>query len=491
MDNILHNIKRLWARRGGRKAPAAHNGYFVVMVLVFSGAFVLVLGSLTGYIFTQNRVQFAKESREVALQIAEAGLNYYKWFLAHYPDDISDGTGGAPGPYVHEYFDPEGGKIGGFSLEIEGNEKCGGITSIDITSTGVAEDDPRFSRVVYGRYARPSVAEFAYIINSNVWAGSDRVIVGPYHSNGGIRMDGTNNSTVTSSVEDWQCTSSFGCSGTETMDGVFGAGAGSALWEFPVPQVDFGGLTIDLLGMKARAQSDGLYFGPSGRQGYRVVFNADGTVTVHRVTRTVRVWGYNAEDGDHRHRPIVRRDALVGTYTIPSDCSVIFVEDDLWIEGEVGAKVTIASANVIHANVDTTIFLSEDITYTTSDGTVGLTAIAEEDVLISLDSPSNMTLHGIFIAQNGRFGRNHYRTSGDYDVPSAWDSYARQNTLTMHGTIVSNGRVGTRWTSGGTFVSGYNERFNTYDRNLAADPPPLTPYTSDDFQFIEWRELEE
>ena len=60
----------------------------------------------------------------------------------------------------------------------------------------------------------------------------------------------------------------------------------------------------------------------------------------------------------------------------------------------------------------------------------------------------------------------------------------------MHGTIVSNGRVGTRWTSGNTFVSGYNERFNTYDRNLAADPPPLTPHTSDDFRFIEWRELE-
>jgi len=49
-------------------------------------------------------------------------------------------------------------------------------------------------------------------------------------------------------------------------------------------------------------------------------------------------------------------------------------------------------------------------------------------------------------------------------------------------------RVGTRWISGGTTVSGYTNRTNTYDRNLANNPPPFTPFSSQDYQLSQWRE---
>ena len=191
--------------------------------LVFAGIFIMLAVSLVGYVFVQNRASRVKQARATALQIAEAGLDYYRWFLAHYPTDLQNGTG-VPGPYEIDYDDPEGGTIGTYELDISGNTVCDTIESVEITSTGWTVDEPNFKRTVYGKYGLPSVGDFSYIVNSNVWVGSDREIWGPYHSNGGIRMDGTNYSTVGSALEDWTCTSSFGCSPDQTVDGVFGAG---------------------------------------------------------------------------------------------------------------------------------------------------------------------------------------------------------------------------------------------------------------------------
>jgi len=456
----------------------------------------MMVTSFVSFIVIENRAQHTKTDKATALQIAEAGLDYYKWYLSHFPNDVTNGTT-TPAPYVHTYDDPEGGALGSFSLDIEGRTVCGDIASIDITSTGTVAVAPEITRTVFGRYARPTVSEFSYIINSNVWAGPDRIIVGPYHSNGGIRMDGTNNSTVSSGVETWSCTSSFGCSPNSTKDGVFGAGPNSAFWSFPSPPINFTGLSVDLSAMKAKAQTGGgRYFAPSGNYGYHVIFKSNNTFDLYRVTNTTQVWGYTTENDWQQERHVISNETLVGNYTIPSACSVIFLEDKVWLEGVVNTKVTIAAANVTTVGVSPSMILADNITYGTGTST-GLLAIAEQDMLVGLDTPNNMTLKGIFVAQNGRFGRNHYCTSecdsshsGNEGLSSALDGYVERDTLTVNGTIVSNGREGTKWTSGGNFVSGYENRVNSYDRSLVSDPPPLTPHTSDTYKFIEWREVQ-
>ena len=465
-------------------------GYATLYILVFASIFILFISSLIGVVFTQTTINVAKENKDMALQIAEAGLDYYKWFLAHYPDDLQDGTG-TSGPYEHEYYDPEGGAIGKFSLEITGNRQCNTLTSIDINSTGWTYEKPNYKKKVYGRYARPSVANYAYIINSNVWAGSDRNIKGRYHSNGGIRMDGTNQSLVTSAVEDWQCTETFGCSPTQTKPGVWGSGSGSALWQYPSEPVDFVGLTTDFVNMKTQAQASGLYFGPVGgesnRRGYHIIFKSNGTIDVYRVTRTRYHNSIHIDDINTWQRDyyIINRETFMGNYTIPSACGVIFVEDRLWLEGTVKGKVTIAAADVSQPNYDPDVILVGDIDYTTLDGSDGLTVLAENSIVISPHSPNNMSLRGIYIAQKGYFGRNLY--------PCWYSADDQKNSLTMNGSIVSNKRVGTKW--GYTIWpwcinewSGYDTRSNSYDRNLAEDPPPLTPYVDDEYTFIEWRE---
>lgn len=444
--------------------------------------------SFLNYFVSQSELQKAKYQLGQAREIAEAGLNYYKWYLAHYPDDVTHGTG-TGGPYVLPYDDPELGAIGEYSLEIASSTFCGQISSIEITSTGHTYENPDMAQTIYARYARPTVAEYAYIINSNVWAGNDRTIIGPYHSNGGVRMDGTNNSTVTSGQATWNCTSSYGCSPSDaSADGVTGSGPNSDLWSFPSTPINFTGLTVDLALMRDRAENGGgIYIPPSGDYGYRVIFQSDGDVEVRVVDSTYNYWGYSSDDGWQTERNVISDDDPYAVYTIDQDCPLIFVEDKVWLEGEVPGKVTIAAADTDTPGNDFSMILNGDITYTTASS--GLLAIAEDDVLVGLRVPNDMELNGIFVAQNGRFGRNHYRTWGTYDVHWHHDSYVQQDSLTMHGTVVSNGRVGTKWTSGGSFSSGFDTRHNSYDRDLVNDPPPLAPRTSDDFRFIDWREM--
>lgn len=377
-------------------------------------------------------------------------------------------------------------------LSITGNTACETLTSIDITSTGTPIEDPTVSRTITTRYARPTVARFSYVLNSSVWAGSDRVILGPYHSNGGIRMDGTINSPVTSSLSSWLCTASFGCSPNQTRNGVWGGGTNQTLWSYPVPQVDFGAISADFASLKARAIASGRYLprfsqtnqpnAASYWRGYRLVFNPGGTVTVSRVTSTQVLNSTHINPGDDAlpDRTLVTNETFHSTITIPSGCGLIFVEDHVWIEGVVDTKVTVVAANVTTTGIKPNVMLPRNLTYAATDGSDGLTVIAQNNILITPNSPFNMTLNGIFVAQGGAFGRNYYANA----------TYDSRGTLTILGTTVSNLRTGTKWclNTGCTNSTGYQTRIDAFDRNLATDPPPFTPQTSSDYQFVDWRE---
>lgn len=449
-------------------------GYLLVLILVFGAILSTMIFALLGYIVTQHKLQQLRTNEEYALVIAEAGLDYYKWFLAHNPDDVTNG--GHPGPpFVHEYRSASGTVLGEYSLEVSGNEICGTLMSIDIESTGIPAADPAVQRTLYARYARPTVAEYSYIIDDNVWAGADRTIIGPYHSNKSIRMDGTNNSIVSSGQTTYECDDDvLNCSDLpgvdegDDLDSVFGEGPNSSLWQTGVPPIDFVGITLDLGAMRNSAISDGRFIPRSASRGYRITFNGDNTFTTREIYSTTN---------DH----IITSEQNPGTtYTIPTDCPLIFVEDKVWLEGILNGKVSIAAATTT-LTFDPDIIIQDDITYT-AGSEAGLLALAENDVLIGIDVPDVMEVNGIFIAQEGKFGRDYY--------DSSYGTNQYKDQLTINGTIVSNERVGTKWTCSGVYCSGFNTRINSFDRRLVEDPPPLTPDVSDTYRFIEWREVE-
>lgn len=471
-------------------------GYLIVLVLVFAGVLLAIISSFVGFIVTQNQIVNFRFEQQKATDIAEAGLNYYKWYLAHYPDDLTEGTG-LPGPYVHQYKDPEGDFIGEFAISVASTTYCGSVASIDVTSTAFTYKDPTAISTVSARYARPTVAEYSFITNGATWYGADRVITGPVHSNQGIRMDGSNNSFVGSGQTSWTCTSSFGCNPNQTVDGVYttSGNATPGLFSFPVSPIDFAGITLDLSGMKTRAQNNGgIYYGPSGGQGYRVTFNGNGTATIRRVDSTTSYWSYSTYEGWHNdERDVIATETFLATVNINSACPLLYLEDKVWLEGSINQKVALAAAN-LSLGSQTNIVINDDIDYVPG-ATAGLLAIAEDDVDVGLRVPYDLRADGIFVAQNGRFGRNHYCQScivsgNNRGLPNALDPYVCRGTLTRYGSVVSNGRVGTSWTGNfcGTHGSGFEFRLTSFDLNQVNDPPPLTPQTSDVYTFKDWRQ---
>ena len=190
-------------------------GSVTLLVIVFGAIFFMVLVALSSFVLVQNHAQENIRERTEAFNIAEAGLEQYRWFLSHFPGNTQDGTGS--GPYVTTYTDPEGGTAGTYTLSIVGNTACGVVQSIDVTSVGRPVDAPSVSSTIWARYAEPSVAQYSMILNASTWF-DGTVFNGPLHSNGGLRMDDTtNNAPVTSSLSSWSCDPTFGCSSTQTV----------------------------------------------------------------------------------------------------------------------------------------------------------------------------------------------------------------------------------------------------------------------------------
>jgi len=466
------------------------HGNILVVTIVFMSIFTILLTGLMKYLVSQHNWVKTKTEDERALQIAEAGIEYYRWRLAHFPTDITDGTG-MPGPYVHVYDDPEVGPIGEFSLEIGGEKLCGQVQVVQATSTGYTYADPSRTRTIVVRIARPTVADYSYIVDSNVWAGSSRTIIGPYHSNGVIRMDADNHSAVTSKINTMSCSGAGlgGCSGT--VNGVYGSGTHPEWWRWAQPDISFTNFDYDFGEMESVAQTDGIYLpkisNDTSIYGYYLELQNDKTVDIYRVTsvdwKTSYTPGSQLISFPELLGNVNSKRQFLETRSIPQACPIIYVSDRTWLEGQVSGKVTVVANDTGAATPD--LFLQGDITYSTTTGADGLTVLAERNLLIPLYVPDDMTISGVFFAQKGAYGRSYYECWWGCTSVNPYDSYKSRNSLTTNGTVVSKLRTGTAWSGG----QGFSARYDLYARGVAESPPPLTPFTSPDFRFIEWREV--
>ncbi|MCU0653542.1 MAG: hypothetical protein MUD10_04770, partial [Candidatus Pacebacteria bacterium] len=256
-----------------------------------------------------------------------------------------------------------------------------------------------------------------------------------------------------------------------------------SLFDFPTPPFDFNAITMDLAQIKDKAQHNGGIYLPvstdlvPGSKGYHLKFLSNGSVQVWAVMALQQTQGYSEEEGWHQDRFIINNEALHATYPVPADCSVIYAEDNLWVDGTVKGKIVVASANLVDPNIDTSIVLPGNITYSTYGGSDGLAVLAENNVLIGPQSPDDMELHSIIVAQRGRFGRNHY--PGNF-----------RDSLKIYGSVISNGRVGTQWTGSGMIVSGYAQRETYFDQNQVYNPPPFVASMGPEFKIVSWQEME-
>lgn len=472
-------------------------GFIAAYLLVAVAAVTTLLAGLLVFVASSQRRSSDEASRQQALQLSETGIYFYRWYLAHNLDgknaqQVKDfwegGTAyGVDSPYEVEVTEKDGTPIGKYRLEVD--IPSVNSTIVNVTSTGWTYRHVDVKRSVKVRFRRPSWSEYSVLANDVMRFGGGTTVQGPIHSNNGIRFDGVANNLVTSSVEDyWDPDTSSTKPGVWTSlaneNEVFLAG-----YNFPVPAVDFSGVTTDLALIKSEAESDGIYLAEATYEGESCGWSWTGWPPpiweFGCTTADVPVRGYHltlrTDDKVEVRRVLnygsssfrINDESDPQVFDLPSN-GLIFVENDLWVEGQInGVQLTIASAD-LDSGVDTNIYINNDVLYSNYDGTDVLGLIAENDISVGLYSEDNLEIDGALLAQKGNVGRNHYSST----------SYRWRDEITVYGAIATNQRYGFAWTDG----TGYNSRNLYFDNNLLYTPPPYFP-TGTEYELDLWEDL--
>jgi len=527
------------------------SGIITPLVLVIASVLIIFAVSLMNWSLTEYKNTVRKVKRNQSLQIAEAGVNYYKWHLAHDSADFKDGNdwccdndpllsfadcSNLCGPYEHEYKDYNDAIIGQFSLLITPPEVGSTITTVE--STGHAYGNDAVQKKVTSLIGKRSLAEYSFLANSPLWLGENEGFSGPIHSNGGIRFDTVATAEVTSAVESYNCAGTgHGCTGIK--DGIWGSGGPTTFWRFPVPVVDFDLFSVSLADIKAEAIADGLYFGDNSGicgdgicgktesralcpadclascgnnicnpgennitctkdcplAGYLVRFLLDGTVNVYKVnTLMSQVGYYNFEVSSWRNEAEQTNNiTLLNNFPMPAN-GLIFIEDDVWVDGIVNGKVTVGAAIFpIDVNNYARIRINDNIQYLARNGNNVLGLMAQGDILVPKYAPTDLTIDAMLLSQNGHvYYREYIRDIYCYLGYSSYcDANRVKNSIEVYGGIITNLFWTWTWVDWDGFswvtVGGYDNTSTIYNNFLTFAPPPFFP-TSENFEVLSWEE---
>lgn len=476
------------------------HGYLIIHTLVFGAIAILFITALANWGALNLRAGRDAGLREQAFQIAEAGIEYYRWHLAHAPTDYQDGTGAA-GPYVHQYRDADGTVIGTFTLTI--TPPPVGSTLVVVVSEGVVTASPTISRRIEAKFAIPSIAKYAFLAKTKMRFGEGTEVFGPIHSNDGIRFDGLAHNLVTSFKYSYDDPDHSGADeyGVHThlspvdpipptppppgtppaRTSVFESGR-----QVGVPAVDWDGFTQDLAQIKTDAQAHGRYHAGSGSLGYNIVLKTNDTYDLYKVTGlTPAPSGCSDTQGqDGWGTWSVSTQTSLGNFAFPTN-GLVFLEDNVWVEGTIqSARLTIAAGRFPESpSTNAHITVNKDVRYSATDGTDVLALIAQGNINVGMVSDTDLQIDAALVAKNGRAGRYYY--PAPYWFWNRCSPYHERNSITLYGMIASKERYGFAYTDD----NGYETRNIIYDGNLLYGPPPSFPLTSDQYQTISWREL--
>lgn len=472
------------------------SGTVLVYVLVMMSVSSIVLLSLMQYITSQIRFGYSRVEKDQSFHVAEAGIQYYRWYLAH-------GTSGKTAQQIQDFWDNDPlGVNAPYEADFEGIGKYSinvdppsyGSTIVTVRSTGWTNKMPEIKRTIQVRFRRPSWSEYIFLSNSFINFGDQAEVYGKVHSNGGVRFDGLAHNVVSSLKATFDDPSYGGNRqefGVHTTDNPADPGAPAYPWpagtvpvrpdvfeagrEFPVPEVSFSGVTTDLANMKAQAQGGfGKYLENTG-YGWRIKFKTDGTFDACVVEK--------ANDNTHVISKY-RRTGGTGTcdscsgqclanYPIPNN-GIIFVENNAWVEGTINKRrVTVVAANLSGGGGQKDIYIgisNSNLRYAAYDCDNMLGLIAQRDVRVLGQCPDDFIVDAALIAQTGAVGINDNGFSG-------------KNSLTFNGAIASYLQPYFVHGNGGFGVRTYN-----FNNNLLYCPPPYFP-TGTEYSVDLWEEL--
>lgn len=481
----------------GIRLLSKQKGGALIYGLVIMMVVQIILISIVQFVTSNIRYTLQIRSREQSFQIAEAGVEFYRWYLAHNVEGkttsqiqafwTSGSAFGVGTAYEADYVDPAGATTGRYRLEVI--PPSTGSTIAIVKSTAWTYRYPDRKRILQVRLRRPSWSEHAVLANDFMRFGAGTSAYGKIHSNAGIRFDGVAHNVVSSALStyndpDHTGSNEFGVhthvnappsSGVNNAfraaeappnpvparSDVFAAGR-----VFPTTTIDFNGVLGDLSFMKSESQTArGVYFTGAGanNRGTHIELRADGTFRARQVRTFNTANSITAYNGNWAN------------YTIPNN-GVIFVEDNVWISGTINnRKVTVVAADLLGGPAPS-VYILNDIRYTNADGRDIIGIIGQNNIEIGWASEDDLRIDAALLAQQGRVGRQHYVDDG-YSPDS-------KSVITVYGAIATNLRYGFAWTDG----TGYATRNLYYDNNLLYYPPPYFP-TGTQYELDLWEEL--
>ena len=463
MLNPIHStIKRLKTDRRGN---------ILLFVMVFgSVAFTMIVMGVSSYALFEHQASNRKHNRDMAFHIAEAGMNYYRWHLAHAPEDYQDGTG-VEGPYEHVYEDKDGNVIGYFSLEIDA--PVDGTTIVMVRSTGWTTARPESRRTIQVRVGYPALTDYAFVVHGEMRFSHTTEVHGKVHSNDGIEFNGLTDSLIQSAKLTYDPQY-----GQEDSPGVWGDGGPTTFWEFPVPPKSFESISADLDDIEDMALEGGVHLFSSGGEGYHIVFKADETFDLYRVNSRNWYcsgpvwWGYYCWGTAYYYD--IGSETFLENHAMPSN-GAIFAQDDVWVEGVVNGHVSVGAGRF--PPLESTyqeIYISGNITLNEKESDDVLGLLAQGSIVIPHNVPDDMTIEAALLSQFKKIYRPQYYQH-------------TRNSLTIFGSQISYQTGGVKY--GNPVYSGFVNTNYIYDGNLRYLPPPGFP-VEPTYEIISWEEVE-
>jgi hypothetical protein len=514
------------------------NGNILVWVLGFLVAIGIIIVAISSVISLTLSDAIRANKNQLALNISDAGINYYLWHLSHSAADFKDGNSSATinssgefagfyGPFEHEYRDDNSNVVGTYTLYIK--PKSSGSTVAIVRSIGETADG-KYRRTIEAEIGAPSFASYGLAGDVALWFGNTESANGPIHSNVGIRMDGSNSDDVTSANATYVPPSSLGGNGSTVRPGVWCSSSvttpvncntrSKTDWRYPVPAIDFNAITGDLCNLKkiafqSNASTEALASSPTAcsnvsasrtsayipryassfnaRRGYLIELNNNTTYNLYSVSNETYSYSSNSSYTSS-YTTALTRTLIASNIAIPTN-EVIFVEDNVWIRSNptFNGRVTIASGRLASATEQTSVVIADDLKYAQKDGTDAIGIIAEQDVTIAPyapprpgDAESNypFEVNGALIAKDGRVS-----FPADYitrDTP-VWSGNANKK-LVYYGSIATRQSWTWLWVSGSTPSDGFQYNETNFDYNFLYAPPPSFPITST-YDILKWREI--
>lgn len=525
---------RLLSIRTKDSTKKSAGGYILPALLGFIIAMGLISTALLMVIVDNFMSVDSNVKSQQAFNVAEAGINYYLWHMAHNSTDFRDGTSlpASPdaqlgyGPYVHDYIDSNAVKQGTYTLWIK--PQGAGSTIATVRSIGKSKNS-NIPRTIDAQIGATSFASYALVADGEFWFGDSEAANGPVFSNQGVHMDGVSTDTVGAANATYVAGNSYGGNGsskpgvwcnTSVITPVNCTTRDKTNWLYPQSSIDFNQVSTSLCTMKKVAfandaatasiagQANACSQVPTTRtaayiprngttfnltKGYLVQLNNNSTYDLYKV---------NSENDLATTYSAALSPQVVATGIALPSSGVLFVEDNVWVRTNPTFKGRLSiAAGQLASNSSADINIADDVLYSTKNGTDEIGLIAENDVLVAPYAPPST---GSFTFEVDAAA---LAQSGSVTYPS---NYKASTSRCTRGWVNSNqkfvyyGSVATRqaWTwnyllggscgdavyDGSRYVSGIKNTATNYDYNLLYAPPPSYPITGG-YNILSWREV--